>query len=47
MLPVPLRMATRSKIAPMSPKNGSSRWPANALELPPSKETIDFVTSER
>ena len=25
MLPVPLRMATRSKIAPMSPKNGSSR----------------------
>ena len=47
MLPVPLRIATRSKIAPMSPKNGSSRWPANAFELPPSNETIDFVDEPR
>ena len=44
MCPVPLRIATRSKIAPMSPKNGSSRWPANAFERPPSNDTIDFAT---
>ena len=34
-------------MAPMSPKNGSSRWPANAFEAPPSNDTIDFVTRPR
>jgi len=29
-----LRIATRSKIAPTSAKNGSSRWPAK-IETPP------------
>ncbi len=31
-------------MAPMSPKNGSSRCPANAFEAPLSNETIDFET---
>jgi hypothetical protein len=47
MFPVPLRIATRSKIAPMSPKNGSSRCPANAFEAPPSNETTDFAAMLR
>jgi hypothetical protein len=46
VLPVPLRIATRSKIAPTSPKNGSSRCPANALP-PPATEMTPFAASAR
>jgi hypothetical protein len=46
MLPVPLRIATRSKIAPMSAKNASSRCPANTLP-PPARLITPFWASCR
>ena len=38
------RIATRSKIAPMSAKKPSSRWPANASP-PPCRETTPLAAS--